>query len=800
MRGAVFRETNGIGFAFGQGIGKEQTMFKIKKRITAAGIAAALLCGGCVTEIGETAQTDGTVPTAAQTASQTSSAAAIADETEPPRVTEKQPFRVALADYRTTYSPFYSEGEFDALITKLTGVRLLPCDRNGQTVSDGIGGERRFYGGSYYRYEGIASVTEEYLEETDETVHSIRLREDVTFSDGEPLDADDVIFTLYVLLDPSFSAPCALRGAGIKGEVNYRLNSTIADTLTDDELSEALRTEEVRAMINETIVVPLLTRELEWVKSLYGESSYSVYTEAYPEPKDLMAYFYSIDSDYHSGEAGEAQVLSDLAEMYGGNYELLGSMYRGDASYFRTEAQICAIRWLSEQDGAAETVDFISGIEKTGRYSLTVTVKGNVSVTPLLGGITVAPLHYYGSDSLYSYEEHRFGFVKGEGMAAASEKADSPLGAGAYRYERSESGVAYLSANDAYYKGAPITEKMEIFQTAGDRVAAVSDGLAELSYPDSSAQTSEDIGRANEALEKLSACTVSGDGYGFIGINAKRVNVGGEPDSPESAALRKALATAVYLSRDESVRRYCGDIGLTADYPAAISPYLSGSELSYSAPYSADRDGNPIYTEYMDEAERFDAAKIACLGFFEEAGYTVKERLVTEAPEGGAMNFRAILAAEGTGSHPSYYALTEAKRLLGEIGITLSVTDAPDASQLWDAVSSGTQEIWASVWETGVRPRMSEMYAAGNLFGIESGTLTEYAAAADAASDPGTLREAYEACYDLLFNQYAVEIPMYERSECMLFSTLRVETSSLPENMTGYYDWTDEAEKIALKS
>ena len=39
---------------------------------------------------------------------------------------EKQPFRVALADYSTTYSPFFSEGEFDALITKLTGVRLLP--------------------------------------------------------------------------------------------------------------------------------------------------------------------------------------------------------------------------------------------------------------------------------------------------------------------------------------------------------------------------------------------------------------------------------------------------------------------------------------------------------------------------------------------------------------------------------------------------------------------------------------------------------------------------------------------------
>lgn len=775
-------------------------MFKIKEKIGAAGIAAAVLLGGCAAEIGETAQTSGTTPPLSQTQGETTVASAIADETEPSRVVEKQPFRVSLADYSTTYSPFFSEGEFDALITKLTGVRLLPRDRNGQTVSDGIGGERRSYNGSYYNYDGIASLTEEYNEETDETVHSIRLRDDVTFSDGEPLDADDVIFTLYVLLDPSFSAQSALRGAGIRGEVNYRLNSTIADTLTEEELSEALRTEEVQARINETIVVPLLTRELEWVKSLYGESSYSVYTEAYPEPKDLMAYFYSIDSDYHSEEMEEEQVLSDLAAMYGGNYELLGSMYRGDASYFLTEAQICAIRYLSEQDGAAETVDFISGIEKTGQYSLTVTAKGKMSLTSILGGITVAPLHYYGNEPLYSYEEHRFGFRKGEGMAVAEGKADSPLGAGAYRYERSESGVAYLAANEKYYKGVPVTEKLEIFQTTGDRVAAVSDGLAELSYPDSSARTSEDIDRANEALEKLSAYTVRGDGYGFIGINANRVNIGGVPDSPESVALRKALATAIFLNRDESIRDYCGDVGLTADYPAAISSYLSGTKLSYSAPYSTDCDGNPIYAEYMDENARFDAAKIACLGFFAEAGYTVKDRLVTEAPEGGTMSFRAMIAAEGSGSHPSYHALTEAKRLLGEIGITLTITDAADASQLWSALSSGTHEIWASVWETGVQPKLSEMYASGNLFGIESGELAEYVETADTASAPETLRAAYEGCYELLFDRCAVEIPMYERSECLLISTLRVDSSSLPGDMTDYYDWADEAEKIALKT
>lgn len=772
--------------------------FKIKERLCAAGLAAAVLLCGCVSEIEET-RTSETTRQPVSSSSDTT-AAAIADETEPPRVAEKQPLRVALGDYRYTYSPFYSEGEFDALITKLTGVRLLQLDRNGRAVSDGIGGERRLYNGSYYQYDGIASISEQYDEEMDETVYSIRLRDDVSFSDGEPLTADDLIFTLYVLLDPSFSESSPLRSAGVKGEINYRLNSTIADTLTEEEIAEALGSEEVRERIGETIVVPLLKQELEWVKSLYGESSYSVYTEAYPEPKDLMAFFYSVDSTYHSDEADEAQVLVDLAEMYGGNYELLGSMYRGDASYFSTEAQICAIGYLSEQSDTAEAVDYISGIEKTGEYEVSVTVSGQASQESVFGGVTVAPLHYYGDKRLYSYEEHRFGLVKGEGMAVAREKADSPLGAGAYRYERSESGVVYLSANERYYKGVPKTEKLEIMQAAGDRVAAVSDGAAEISCPESSAQTSEAIENANEALEKLSAYTVSSDGYGFIGINAKRVNVGGDPDSEESVSLRKALATAIFLNRDESVHSYCGEVGITANYPAAAAAYLSGSAISASAPYSVDRDGNPIYTEHMTETERFDAAKAACLGFFEAAGYTVKDRLITEAPEGGATSFRAVIAAEGKGSHPSYQALAGAKRLLSEIGITLTITDTADASQLWAAISSGTQEIWASVWETGIRPRLSEMYSEGNLFGIESEELAACVKTAETASELEQLREAYASCYELLFDRCAVEIPVYQRSSCILFSTLRVDISTLPQNMTGYYDWTDEAEKIGLKN
>lgn len=775
---------------------------RLGKRLFAALTAAAVFCSGCTQPGGaETSETSAAESTPEVT---TLHAEALANEEDVQPPAQEQPLKIAAGNYSYTYSPFYSDGGFDVLINNLTGTRLLGLDRSGKAVTKGIDGERRIYAGSYYLYTGIADVDEKYDEEADETVYSIKLRDGVKFSDGETMDADDLIFTLYMLLDPSLSKRSPFQGVvDIKGAINYRLNSTIADTLSPEDIAAALETEEVQQKIRAEIVEPMLARELEWVKSLYGDASYSVYTTTYPEAKDLMAFFYSVNSEYDSTAVGEEQVLSDLADMYGGNYELLGSMYEGDSTFFKTDAEICAIEYLSEEKGASENVDSISGIIKTGKNTVDVTVSGSgTGFLSALNSVIVAPLHYYGDESSYDYAANRFGFEKGTALELAANKADAPLGAGAYAFERSENGVAYLTANEYYYKGAPETKKLEISQaSSGSAVSAVSDGTADISYPEASAEASDQIDEANEAIEKLYACTVNSDGYGYIGINAKTVNIGGEAESAQSVALRKALATAIYLFRDESVRNYYGDIGIAVDFPAAVSGYIkTDSEELSVPPYSKNAEGESIYSDGMNEQVRRSAAKQACLGYFEAAGYTVENNRVTAAPENGTTTFHAMIAAEGTGRHPSYYALEAASALLREIGITLVISDAADAAQLWSVLSSGTQEIWASVWETGAQPRFSssEMYGEDNFCGISAKEFYEAVAAADNA-DSETILDAYTAFYNLLYDKYAVEIPMYQRSGCILFSTLRVNTDSLPKNMTGYYSWVDEAEKITQK-
>ncbi len=763
-------------------------------------MSVCLLFSSCTDSKPQTTESHTTTTTAVTTVSETqkTTLAALASEDEKEQEKVKTPLVVALSEYDNTCNPFYQTGEFDKLVNELTGVKLFARDRNGRIIHNGIDGERVMYGGTYYEYTGLADVTESYDEELDETVYAISLRRDVAFSDGEILDADDLIFTLYMLLDPSMASVSDLQGAGIKGEVNYRLNSSIADTLTEEEIEEALNSDEVKDKIRNTIVVPVLKSEFEWVKSLYGDSTYSVYTDSYPEPKDLMAFFYSVNSEYDStAVADENKVLSDLADMYGGNYELLGSMAEGDGAYYRTDAVICAIEYLSSMDEESTPVNTVSGIEKTGKFNVKITVSGNnSSVIHALADITVAPLHYYGNESGFSAEAGKFGFEKGNALSLISEKESSPLGAGPYLFERSESGVVYLSANEKYYKGTPVTEKIEVKQTSADTaVTAVSDGAADITYPDGSLRTSDEINTANEAMEKLYAATVSKDGYGYIGINSANVNIGGVPDSEESIALRKAIATAVYLYRDLSVDRYYGTVGIRADYPAALSAWI-GNE--YTKPYSTDIDGVSIYMDGMRDQEKSAAAKRACLGFLEAAGYTVEDGKVISAPEGGAMSFNAVIAADGTGNHPCYYALEAASLLLEDIGITLTITDTADASQMWSVLSSGSHQIWAAVWETGVQPRLSTMYSEGNLYGIKNAELEECIRISASSKDNEELKATYINCLNIIFGN-AIEIPVYQRSDCMLFSTLRINCDTLPKNMTGYYSWVDEAHLIEKK-
>ena len=85
----------------------------------------------------------------------------------------------------------------------------------------GIEGETRSYNGTDYTYYGLADC--EVTENDDGTVtYAITLRDDVTFSDGTPMTIDDVIFNMYVYMDPTYDGSATFYSVPIVGIDEYR--------------------------------------------------------------------------------------------------------------------------------------------------------------------------------------------------------------------------------------------------------------------------------------------------------------------------------------------------------------------------------------------------------------------------------------------------------------------------------------------------------------------------------------------------------------------------------------------------
>ncbi len=120
------------------------------------------------------------------------------------------------------FNPFVVKNADDEQAVSLTQLYLVGNDRTGQIIYNGIDGEVKTYNGSDYTYYGPADIKIKYNKKRDETVYYITLRDDIRFSDGEPVTIDDVLFTMYVLCDKDYKGNCSLGVQDIKGLLKYQ--------------------------------------------------------------------------------------------------------------------------------------------------------------------------------------------------------------------------------------------------------------------------------------------------------------------------------------------------------------------------------------------------------------------------------------------------------------------------------------------------------------------------------------------------------------------------------------------------
>ena len=736
-------------------------------------------------------------------------------------VTESQPagdetttktLVVGTQNFDGKFSPFFYTNNYENQVMGMVFDGLLLIDREGSVVLKGIEGDVRPYNGTDYTYYGIADCDIE--EKEDGTVdYNITLKQGVNFSDGVEMTIDDVIFSYYVLLDPAYDGVSTLYSLPIKGLEEYRSGM-------------------------ETIQNLILAAGPDGytANDYYTEDQYNTYWAAFNAAGAKFAQNI-VDYCVAAGYGADSSDVATAAEAWGFSglaadataadfWNAIVANYGYDISDDGINAEVASgtpsISALIEEEigddyanytvavQTGESAANVAGIVKTGDYSMTVTLT-EVSATAIYQiPVTVCPMHYYGETDKYDYDNNMFGFTKGD-LSHVKSVTSAPVGSGPYTFESWSNGAVTLQKNPGYWKGEPKIDTIIWREMQDvDKIPGIVSGTIDVTDPSYSKEAADQIKKANSNGE-ISGDVIQTDlvanlGYGYVGFNANRVKVGdGNGGDEASKDLRKAIATVIAVYRDVAVDSYYGEFANVINYPISDTSWAAPrvTDEGYKIAFSVDVNGNDIYTDGMTPEEKYAAAQQAALGYFEAAGYTITDGKITAAPAGGRMDAEVMIGGGGSGDHPTFMALTLAADSLKEIGFNLIVSDMSNFSEMTNAVNSGNADMFAMAWQATPDPDMYQIYHSQGgsnekSYWIKDAELDELIMLARQSTDQTYRKTLYKECLDIVAD-WAVEIPVYQRQNCVIFSAERVDLSTVTPDITTYWDWYNDLELLDMQ-
>ena len=146
-------------------------------------------------------------------------------------------FIIMSEEFDGLFNPFFSTTAADGTIVSMTQIGMLSSE-----YVDGV--VKVAYG------ENHATVTKDfeisdYDAEKDQTVYTFVLKNGIKFSDGQPLTMEDVLFNLYVYLDPAYTGSATIYSTKIKGLEEYKTQESVSGegsgTLIDDQAAARAR-------------------------------------------------------------------------------------------------------------------------------------------------------------------------------------------------------------------------------------------------------------------------------------------------------------------------------------------------------------------------------------------------------------------------------------------------------------------------------------------------------------------------------------------------------------------------------
>ena len=149
----------------------------------------------------------------------------------------------------------------------------------------------------------------------------------------------------------------------------------------------------------------------------------------------------------------------------------------------------------------------------------------------------------------------------------------------------------------------------------------------------------------------------------------------------------------------------------------------------------------------------------------------------------------------------------DAKEALKSIGITLTINDLTDTSQLWNGLRTGTVDMWCAAWQADFDPDMYQNYYSidsekqggnsSNYYHISDNKLDELIMNARTSDNQEFRKTVYKQVFDIIMD-WAIEIPIYQRKDCLIFSAARINVDTITPDITSFYPWYKEVENIEM--
>ena len=134
------------------------------------------------------------------------------------------------------FNPFFSTTGADGSVVGMTQIGMLTTGY--EEKPDGSFQATVAYGDN----EDVVTkdLKETYNSSNSTTTYTFIIKNGIKFSDGKPLTIGDVLFNMYVYLDPVYTGSSTMYSTDILGLANYRTQSYLSDdSNTDSALSSA---------------------------------------------------------------------------------------------------------------------------------------------------------------------------------------------------------------------------------------------------------------------------------------------------------------------------------------------------------------------------------------------------------------------------------------------------------------------------------------------------------------------------------------------------------------------------------